>query len=84
LLCATTGLEPGEIKIDAANAHIYTNHAAQVDEQLSRSSDSLFRFPILEIKKPLRGLDDWDELTSKDLVLKGYHSHPSIKAKMAV
>ena len=85
LLCATTGLEPGEIKIDAANAHIYLNHLEQVDELLERAETrGLYRFPRLEIKKKLVTLDDWDTLTADDLVLHGYRSHPPIKAPMAI
>jgi thymidylate synthase len=82
LLCATTGLQPGEIKIDAANAHIYLNHVAQVKEQLSRGP--LYRFPRLEIRKPLSSLRDWETLTADDLVLHGYRSHATIKGDMAV
>ena len=83
LLCATTGLQPGEIKIDAANAHIYLNHIAQVRTQLQRA-DKLFRFPELEIRRPLKNLKDWDTLSAEDLVLTNYRSHAAIKGDMAV
>jgi dihydrofolate reductase / thymidylate synthase len=85
LLCATTGLQPGEIKIDAANAHIYSNHVDQVTEQVYRARHGgTFRFPKLDIKRNLCNLSDWDALTSDDLVLQNYNSYGPLKAKMAV
>lgn len=85
LLCATTELEPGEIKIDAANAHIYLNHVEQVDEMIERAENlGLYRFPTLEIKRKLFSLEDWNTLTADDLVLHGYRSHSAIKAHMAI
>ncbi len=85
LLCATTGLEPGEIKIDAANAHIYQDHISQVELQLKRASESpLFRFPELEITKKIETLDDWKTLSADDCILRGYRSFDKIKAKMAI
>jgi len=85
LLCATTGLQPGEIKIDAANAHIYLNHINQVDELIERSETlGFFRFPVLEINKQLKTLEDWDSLTTDDLKLRNYRSYSPIKAQMAI
>lgn len=85
LICATTGLEPGEIKIDAANAHIYLNHIEQVDELIERANSlEFFRFPVLEINKPLHSLDDWNSLSADNLILRNYRSHPPIKAPMAI
>lgn len=86
LICHTIdGLEPGEIKIDGVNAHIYCNHTEQVAKQLNRAEDKgIYRFPTLKINKTLSSLDDWEQLTADDLELVNYRHHPGIKAPMAV
>jgi dihydrofolate reductase/thymidylate synthase len=85
LLCETTGLLPGEIKIDATNAHIYSDHVEQVKEQLTRVLENgMYRFPKLEIKRKLASLNDWDLLIADDLVLLNYNSYGPLKARMAV
>lgn len=85
LLCATTGLKPGEIKIDALNPHVYSNHIDQVNQLCDRArEEGLYRFPELVIDRELNSLDDWRELTLEDLRLVNYKSHGTIKAPMAV
>lgn len=85
LLCAATALEPGEIKIDALNAHIYLNHLGQVDQLCTRARrEGLFRSPELLFDTTLNTLDDWGRLSIDDLPLRGYQSHSVIRAKMAV
>lgn len=84
MLCKTTGLSPGEIKIDGCNAHIYSDHVEAVDKQLEQAKKGLFRFPTLNIKRDLKNLEDWDNLTIDDIELVNYNSYPGIKAKMAV
>ena len=84
LLATTTGLKPGEIKIDAANAHIYSNHVEQVKKQLEQAEKGLFRFPKLKIIPMIETLQDWQYLRRMDLPLENYRSHPGIKAPMAV
>ena len=85
LLCLMTDLKPGEIKIDACNAHIYSNHVSQVDTQLHRAQiEGLYRFPVLRITKPVRNLEDLEGLSSDDLIVEDYQHLGVIKAPMAI
>lgn len=63
------------------NTHIYQNHIEQVKEQLSREC---FELPDLEMNPHLKTLKDFENATVTDFLLKGYKSHESIKAPMAV
>lgn len=63
------------------NCHIYQNHVEQVKEQLSREC---FELPDLEMNPHLKTLKDFENATVTDFLLKGYKSHESIKAPMAV
>jgi thymidylate synthase len=58
--------------------HIYTNHAAQVREQLSRTPYSL---PKLWLNPAIREIDDF---TFEDIQITNYHSHEAISAPIAV
>jgi thymidylate synthase len=79
------GLKVGELVYSIGDAHIYHNHFDQVREQLSREE---YELPTLSIdesfdlqeclngKSPLKTVDKFQ--------LIGYHSHPTIRAEMAV
>lgn len=77
LIANEVGLEVGEFIHTLGDAHIYQNHLAQVEEQLSREMYTLPEIHITEGK----GLFD---LTVDDITLVGYESHPPIKAPIAV
>ena len=81
LLCMVaqvTDKQPGEFIHTIGDAHIYSNHLDQVDEQLSREPLPL---PTLKLNPNITSIDDF---TFDDIELVGYQSHPEIKAPIAV
>lgn len=81
IIARTCNMEPHEIIMNLGDAHIYQNHINQVQQQLDRSC---FRFPTINISKPLNNVEDIESLTFDDINLQNYHSWPTIKAHMAV
>jgi thymidylate synthase len=79
MLAAQADLIPEELIISFGNLHIYKNHIEQVKEQLTRE-------PMEWPKVALRDASQWtmDTITSDDIMLLNYTSHPPIKAPMAV
>ena len=74
LLCEETGYQPGMLIGNLGDVHIYNNHIEQAKEQLQRSS---FPLPTIE-------LSNVDILNGEfDYEVKGYESHPSIKAPLS-
>lgn len=78
LIALETGLIPGEFIHTLGDAHIYSNHIDQVNEQLTREPRPL---PTLRIDAEGKSIFD---LTTKDIVLENYDPHPKIKAPIAV
>lgn len=78
LIAHETGLEVGEFVHTFGDAHIYTNHFDQIQEQLSRET---YELPELVIKTPEKSIF---EMEKDDIIVKGYKSHPRIKAPIAV
>lgn len=76
LIAKETCLEVGEFVHTFGDAHIYLNHLPQVELLLSREPKKL---PTIEI--PNKSIF---ELSTSDIVLKGYESHPRIVAEIAV
>lgn len=81
MIAEITGLKPGTFVHTLGDAHIYSNHMDQVNEQLSR--EPLPR-PELKIKKKLTCLEDIENLEWEDFELLNYRSHGVIKAPVAV
>ena len=73
-----TGLIPRRFIHNFGDAHIYTNHFDQVQEQLTRTP---LPFPQLSFKENRTQIDDF---TFDDIVLENYTSWPAIKGKMAI
>jgi thymidylate synthase len=71
------GLEPGEFIWVGGDCHIYNNHVAQVEEQLSRQ---VLPFPNLE----LAAAPSLFEYTYEHFGLVDYQHHPALKAPIAV
>jgi thymidylate synthase len=71
-------LAAGEFIHTFGDAHIYTNHLAQVDEQLGRQPLAL---PRVEIDSRLT---DLASLAREHIKLIGYHSHPPLQGEVAV
>jgi len=78
MVAQVTDKKPGECILMLADAHIYHNHFAQAQEQLSRDPMSL---PQLWLNPERRSIDDF---TLDDIELRNYKHHPPIKAPMAV
>ncbi|HSM17747.1 MAG TPA: thymidylate synthase [Gemmatimonadales bacterium] len=78
MVAQVTGLAPGEFIHTFGDAHVYRNHLAAVDLQLSREPR---RLPTLRLSPTVASIDDfaYDEVT-----LEGYEPHPPIRAEVAV
>ena len=70
--------ELGDFVISFGDAHIYTNHFEQVEEQLSRTPKPL---PRMEIIREPKSIFDY---RIEDFEIIGYDPHPPIKAEIAV
>jgi thymidylate synthase len=78
LVAAQTGLEVGDFVWTGGDCHIYDNHLAQVEEQLTRSP---FPLPHLKITTKRDSIFDY---TFEDLEIVDYQHHPAIKGAVAV
>jgi thymidylate synthase len=78
LIAQVCKLQVGEFVHVLGDAHIYLNHVEQVKEQLNREP---LPAPQLLINPDIK---DIAQFTMEDIQLQGYHSHPPIKATMAV
>lgn len=78
MIAQVCGLKPGDFVHTFGDAHIYTNHFEQVEEQLSRSPKTL---PVMELNPDV---NDIFGFTYEDFSLKNYTFHPHIKAPVAV
>ena len=81
LIAARTGTEPHELVISTGDTHVYSNHVAQVREQLSRRP-----FPSPKIwLDPRLATMDWSEMdVNEHFRLYGYMHHPALGGAMAV
>ncbi|GLC88955.1 thymidylate synthase [Lysinibacillus piscis] len=78
LIAHECGLEVGEFIHSIGDAHIYSNHVEQVQQQLSRQPKEL---PTLKINPNKTSIFD---IELEDLTIEGYDPHPTIKAPIAV
>jgi thymidylate synthase len=78
MIAQATGLLPGEFVHTFGDAHIYSNHLDQVDEQLSRSPRPL---PTLRLNPEVR---DLLAFTMDDIEVADYDPLPRISAPVAV
>jgi thymidylate synthase len=85
ILARECGFEVGELVYSIGDAHIYSNHVEQVQEQLKRVP---YDIPTLQIDKNFdlqTGLSKGFSNKTVDMFkLIDYNSHPAIKAPMAV
>jgi thymidylate synthase len=84
MLAHVCELEVGEFVYTLGDYHIYQNHLAQVEELLAREPLPLPRLEIIEVDKPLRGLDGLLAMRYENLRLVGYQAHGKIAAPVAV
>jgi len=71
-------LAPGDFVHTLGDAHLYSNHLVQVDEQLSRKP---FPLPVMKINPDVKSIFDFK---FEDFELVGYEAHPHIKGAVAV
>ena len=78
MLAQVAGLTLGDFVHTFGDAHLYSNHMDQVDEQLSRT---VFGLPTLQINPQVTSLFDF---VYEDFELQNYQSHGPISAPVAV
>lgn len=78
IIAKILGREPGEFIHSFGDYHVYENHRAQVEEQLSREPKS---FPTISFTQDFKTLDDFRPEFVK---LENYEAHPPIKAELTV
>ncbi|MCU7936102.1 MAG: thymidylate synthase [Candidatus Thiodiazotropha sp. (ex Dulcina madagascariensis)] len=78
MLAQVTGLEPGEFIHTFGDAHLYSNHLQQVEQQLAREPRTL---PVMRINPQVRDIFGF---RYEDFELLDYDPHPHIKAPVAV
>ena len=71
-------LEPGEFIWTGGDCHLYSNHMAQVREQLSRTP---YPMPRVRLLRRPPTLFDYE---MQDIAIEGYQHHAPIKAPVAV
>lgn len=78
MLAQQTGLEPGELVWMGGDTHLYLNHAALVEEQLSRTPEGDPRLEI--VRRPATVFD----YRIEDFAVSGYTPQKAISAPVAV
>ena len=78
MLAQQCDLAVGDFIWTGGDCHIYSNHEAQVKEQLSRQP---FAYPTLHIKRRPPSIFDYE---FDDFEVQGYQHHAAIKAPVAV
>ena len=78
MIAQVCDLQPGEFIHTFGDAHIYNNHIDQVNLQLSRKPLPL---PAMKLNPSVKNIFDF---SFEDFTLENYHSHPAIKAPVAV
>jgi thymidylate synthase len=78
MIAQQSDLEAGELVWTGGDCHLYLNHLAQADEQLSRTPLPL---PQLKIKRRPSDLFSYDY---EDFEFVNYQHHPAIKAPVAI
>jgi thymidylate synthase len=78
MIAQVCDLQPGEFIHTFGDVHIYNNHIEQVNLQLNRKPLPL---PTMKLNPSVKNIFDF---TFEDFTLGDYHSHPAIKAPVAV
>lgn len=78
MVAAQSNMLVGEFIHSFGDLHLYNNHVEQAREQLKRD---ILQPPQIELNKDVDSIFDY---TYDDIQITGYHSHPAIKAPIAV
>jgi len=78
MIAQVCGLKAGEFVHTFGDAHLYSNHLDQANEQLSREPRAL---PSMHLNPAVTDIFDFKY---EDFTLTDYHPHPAIKAPVAV
>ena len=78
MLAQQAGLQLGEFVWMGGDVHLYKNHLAQAQEQLSRTPRPLPKMRLVNRKGSI------DDYRIEDFVVEGYDPHPPIQADVAV
>jgi len=78
MIAQVVGLKVGDFIHTFGDAHIYTNHFEQIEEQLSRDTRAL---PTMKINPNVTSIFDF---TYDDFTLEGYDPHPVIRGAVSV
>lgn len=78
MIAQVVNLEPGEFVHTLGDAHIYSNHFDQVNEQLKRQPKEL---PTIHINSNVKNIFDFK---FEDFKLSDYDPYPLIKAPVAI
>ena len=78
IMAQVCGLPAGDFIHTFGDAHVYSNHFDQVNEQLSREPRPM---PRVTINPEVKSIE---EMTVEDVTLHDYDPHPSIKGQVAV
>lgn len=78
MVAQVTGLAPGDFVHTLGDAHLYSNHLEQADEQLARKP---YPLPTMVLNPEVKSLFDF---RYEDFELCDYQCHPHIKAPVAV
>ena len=78
MVAQVCGLKLGDFVHTLGDAHIYSNHFEQVNEQLTRDLRAL---PTMHINQNVKDIFDFK---FEDFTLEGYDPHPPIKGLVAV
>jgi len=78
MVAQVCGLAPGDFVHTLGDAHLYSNHLEQANEQLAREP---FPLPVMKINPDVKSIFDFK---FEDFELAGYEAHPHIKAVVAV
>lgn len=78
MIAQVCDLAPGDFVHTLGDAHLYSNHLEQADEQLSRKP---FPLPVMKINPAVKSIFDFK---FEDFELACYEAHPHIAGKVAV
>lgn len=78
MIAQATGLGVGDFVHTLGDAHLYLNHIAQAELQLSRTPRCL---PVMKLNPDVKSVFDF---RYEDFSLEGYDPYPTIKAPIAV